>query len=113
MSRRTYAVMAALMLAAPLAFASNDAVDRVCTRDVIPRAAGARPDVSAMFATTIEEPVDEGTAVFSMPGTLELLVVRIGEDGKPVAACVDNEEAAHRFLDAPIGSIPTKQAKEQ
>ncbi|HYH08561.1 MAG TPA: hypothetical protein VEK11_16010 [Thermoanaerobaculia bacterium] len=110
MSRRPYAVMAALALAAPLALAS-DANDRVCTRDVIPGFSQIRPELAALFVPAAE-PVDTGDAVFTT-GPLELLVVRLGEDGKPVAVCVDNEEAAQKFLDAPIQRVVTKQAKEQ
>jgi hypothetical protein len=106
MSRRTLAAMAILALAAPLAFASD--VDRTCVRvDSTLRF----HQLAAMFEPVAEEPVDTGDAVFTS-GPLELIVVRIGEDGKPVAACVDNEQAAQKFLDAPIERIHTKQAKD-
>ena len=106
MSRRIFAAMAILALAAPLAFAS-DAVDRTCVRVDTP----LRFNLAAMFDHATEEPVETGAGV-SMPGPLELLVVRLGEDGKPVAVCVDNEEAAQKFLDAPAERIQSKKAKE-
>jgi hypothetical protein len=106
MSRRTLAAMAILALSAPLAFAS-DAVDRVCVRAGSP----LRFDLAAMFDHAIEEPVETGAGV-STTGPLELLVVRLGEDGKPVAVCVDNEAAAQKFLDAPVERIQSKKAKE-
>lgn len=108
MSRRTLAAMAILALAAPLAFAS-DAVDRICVRTAD---APLRFELDAMFEPVADEPVDTGHAVFTT-GPLELLVVRLGEDGKPVAVCVDNPEAAQKFLDAPIERVQSRQAKEQ
>ena len=107
MSSRTLAAMALLTLAAPLAFAS-DAADRTCVR----LDQSLRFDLAAMFVAVPDEPVETENGV-SMNGTLELLVARIGEDGKPVTVCVDNAEAAQKFLDAPIERIQTKQAKEQ
>ena len=107
MSRRSIAMMAALALAAPLAFAS-DAVDRMCVRVD----ASLRFVLAALFEPIPAEPVDTGTAVFTT-GPMELLIVRLGEDGKPVAVCVDNEEAAQKFLDAPVERLQTKQAREQ
>jgi len=43
---------------------------------------------------------------------VNVLVARIDTDGNLVSACVDNEAAARRFLDAPIEKIETRQAKE-
>jgi hypothetical protein len=49
----------------------------------------------------------------SAPGHLEVVVARIGTDGKPVNACVDSPEAAERFFKAQIEKLAPKQAKEQ
>lgn len=113
MFRITAALAAMALTAAPVAFAS-DSVDRVCTtaNDTLPRvAAGLRPELTARFATV--EAQDDDPNSLSAPGTFEMIVVRLDADGKPVMACVDNEAAARRFLDAPAKQIPTKKAQEQ
>lgn len=113
MSRFTAAIAALALAAAPLAHASTDAVDRVCTRDTetLPRVSGVRPALTAIFAAATEEQEDPES--LSAPGTFELIVVRLGADGMPVMACVDNEQAARRFLDAPASKIQSKKAQEQ
>lgn len=47
------------------------------------------------------------------PASLEVVVARIGPDGKLIKACVDSEAAARRFLDDPLETLHTRQAKEQ
>jgi len=118
MSRRTYTAVAVLALAAaPLLHASDDAAayDRVCVRDLAARAAATRPALAALFAAHHADAPEVATAdgVNVAAGTFEVLVARIGTDGKPVLACVDTETAAKRFLDAPAGSLPAKQGREQ
>jgi hypothetical protein len=43
----------------------------------------------------------------------DVLVARIGADGKPVTACVDTAEAARKFSHAPVEKLQTKKAKEE
>jgi hypothetical protein len=116
MSRRLYPVVAVLALAAaPLLHASDDTYDRVCVRDLAARAVATRPALAALFAAHHADAPEVATAdgVNVPAGTFEVLVARIGTDGKPVLACVDTETAAKRFLDAPAGSLPAKQGREQ
>lgn len=47
------------------------------------------------------------------PTHADVIVARIDTDGTLVKACVDNEEAARRFLNAPIAKIEGRKAKEQ
>jgi hypothetical protein len=74
-----------------------------------------RPALAALFAAHNADAPEVVTAdgVNVPAGTFEVLVARIGTDGKPVLACVDTEAAAKRFLDAPAGSLPAKQGREQ
>ena len=44
---------------------------------------------------------------------VEMVVARIGPDGKLVKACVDSEAEARRFLEAPIEKLQPKQGSEQ
>ncbi|MEO8381205.1 MAG: hypothetical protein ABI779_16215 [Acidobacteriota bacterium] len=56
--------------------------------------------------------VDErGTT--TAPGSVEVVIARIGPGGKLIKACVDSEEAAQRFFNAPIESLHGKQATER
>jgi hypothetical protein len=64
---------------------------------------------AAVPASDATVPAEEGSA----PGSIELVVARIGADGKVVMACVDNEKAARHFLEAPREKLVSKQAKEQ
>jgi hypothetical protein len=44
---------------------------------------------------------------------MELLIARIGPDGKPVLACVDSAAAAKKFLEAPIEKTPRANREEK
>ena len=65
------------------------------------------------FAVSAEAKSIETEDGVSAAGHLEVVVARIGADGKLVHACVDNPEAARRFFKAPIEKLSPKQAKEQ
>lgn len=67
-----------------------------------------------MFTASAEsESIETEDGVSAVVGPIEVVVSRMGADGKPVMACVDNIDAARRFFDAPIEKLPAKQAKEQ
>ena len=115
MSRRFFIVPALVALAAaPLAHASEQLSQRTSVRESIARFA-PRLELTALFARIAEG----GTAFETSDGVSapmqvsEVLVARIGTDGKPVMACVDNEAAARRFLDAPIERAERRRAQEQ
>jgi hypothetical protein len=69
--------------------------------------------LAELFAMLAAEPSIETENGVSAPGHLEVVVARIGTDGKPVNACVDSPEAAERFFKAQIEKLAPKQAKEQ
>lgn len=93
--------MAAVPAALFVAFSAS-ASDQACTRDMLRpvgvTAATVRIDVASLF--------ERRTSGEGAP-TLELLIARIGKDGKPVLACVDSAEAAQRFLEAPVERLAT------
>lgn len=65
-------------------------------------------DPTALFARSGESrQTEDGVALDTPAG--ELLVAKLGPDGKPVLACVDSEAAARKFLDTPA----KKQAREK
>jgi len=72
--------------------------DRDCTRDRAPRVILSR--------------AGEGSSPVMTQG-IEIVVVRIGADGKPMYACVDNAAAAKRFLEAPLEKITVREAREK
>lgn len=100
MSPRMYVCIAlAALAAAPAALASDEA-DRSCTRDRIARTVTSAPRLALVeaFAKPQQEVIDDGMT--GPMGPLEVIVVRIGKDGKPVMSCVDTPEAAERFFKA-------------
>lgn len=75
----------------------------------------ATATADAPVAPAVTEPsvvaADRGMVI--MPHTSrEIVVARIGSDGKPVLACVDSDEAARRFLAAPRERLATGRAQE-
>lgn len=113
MFRRSIAFTAALALAAPFALA-DDAQE--CTPDAAEQRAvtiAPRLDLAAFFARVEQQITETENGVSAPMGPTEVVVVRIGTDGKPVLACVDTEEAARRFFDAPVEKLPTRKAQEQ
>jgi len=93
-------VFIAVMLAA-LAATAASASDEACTRDIL------KP-VGAPAQRVILDALFEKSAADVYGRGIEVLVVRIGLDGKPVLACVDSAEAAKRFLETPIENVARK-----
>lgn len=85
--------------------------DRECTH-AIPRIPRARIDLAGVFATP-SAPVTTDLGVRATLPVLEVIVARIGSDGRVVMACVDSEEAARRFLDAPVERLGPAAPKEK
>ena len=107
MLRRTIIV---LLLAVPVASASDDACTREILKPVGAAAVASRIDVAPLFVQQAVQ--SDGTVVAAPISGMEVLVARIGRDGKPVLACVDSAEAAKRFLEAPIDQV-ARTRKEQ
>ncbi|HUP61035.1 MAG TPA: hypothetical protein VNA69_11505 [Thermoanaerobaculia bacterium] len=107
------------------------ASDRDCTRDRAPRVivqSGegssvvhaprvlrfAQDDVEAGFSPPSKADRLKPVATFSSQApSIEIIVVRIGADGKPMYACVDSAAAAKRFLEAPLEKINVREAREK
>ncbi len=113
MSRRFYVVLAAAALATTMARAAENAADRVCTRETMPRVFALRPELAAAFTHP-----DQSREVVATPagtsapmGPLEVVMVRRGKDGKLSFVCVNRAEAAQRFLDGT--TEPPAKAKEK
>jgi len=76
--------------------------------------APAPATLEATFAVAADaKSIETEDGVSAAVGPIEVVVARIGPDGKPVMACVDDLEAARRFLKAPAEQQAPKQAKEQ
>jgi hypothetical protein len=70
--------------------------------------------LAQMFADAAkEETIDVLEGVASGNGPMEVVLARIDTDGKIVMSCVDTEEAAKRFLAAPVEKLVSRKAKEQ
>jgi hypothetical protein len=117
MSRRISVLVAATALAvSSFANAAERVNDEECARQekVQTEAQQAAPlTLAELFAMMATEPSVETENGVSAPGHLEVVVARIGTDGKPVKACVDSPEAAERFFKAQLEKLTPKQAKEQ
>jgi len=98
MPRRVSMLLALVVFAATVASASDEA----CTRDTLPRPSVAPPTSAAAAGVGGPTPY----------GRMDVLVARIGPDGKVIIACVDSEAAAKRFLEAPIEKV-AKKAQEK
>jgi len=111
MSRGRYLAIVVMTVAAALTARSEESADRGCTRDALPRlSAPAR--LADLFAAR-RGSVETADGVASRDGATEVVVARIGADGKPVMACVDNEEAARRFLALPVTKLRQSPAQDQ
>jgi len=84
--------------------------------------AEAQQDVPAAAPATLEKTftasaegasIETEDGVSAMVGPIDVVISRIGADGKPVMACVDTLEAARRFFAAPVETVMPKQKKEQ
>jgi hypothetical protein len=69
----------------------------------------ARPAAQKLDVRALFEPAPGATD----PSSVQIIVARIGPDGKLIKACVDSEAAARRFLDAPVETLRTKKAQKQ
>ncbi len=106
MIRRTFALAAAVLVtvsataAEPVRSRREQPVPQFDLRALFERAPGVDDAVA-------KNGVTEG------PGATEVILARVGPDGKLIKVCVNSEEAVRRFFDAPIETLETKQAREQ
>ena len=109
MSKR-FSVFVLITVAA--AATAGAASDETCTRNVIVERRALRAPAGAVPAAgTVTTKAAETTPV-PLPEGVELLVARIGPDGKPVLACVDSAEALRKFLESPVEKL-ARGAKEK
>ena len=121
MSRRISVLVAVAALAvSSVALAAERANDAECTRQEKVQQEAAQLPATApvtleeVFAVSAEaEAIETEDGVSATVGPIEVVVARIGPDGKPVMACVDDIKAARRFFKAPVEQSAPKQAKEQ
>ncbi len=110
MNRRTLvvAVVAALMMTA-----SADAKDPARSPEAaLPHS--ERPlALRALFDRAPGVVFEDANGITAGPFQVDVIVARIDTDGSLVKACVDSEEAARRFLEAPIEKVAGRRAKEQ
>lgn len=67
----------------------------------------------ATEAAAVETVVSHRGMVIASSDSVDMVVARIGSDGTPVLACVDDVEAAERFLSAPRETLATRRAREK
>ena len=134
MSQRISVLVAVTALAvSSLAHAADRAGNRERTQEktqqetaaqatIQPEVAAKAAEVAAAAPATLEETfavsaeaksIETEDGVSATVGPIEVVVARIGPDGKPVMACVDDLQAARRFFKAPDEKLAPKQAKEQ
>jgi hypothetical protein len=103
MSLRLFAVAAVLVLSTLSARAADPARSRAAA---LPIEETGGLDLRALFdrAPGVIE-TDDGGGVTVSAFAVEVLVARVGTDGKLIKACVDNEEAARKFLTAPVEKV--------
>ncbi|HEX2834020.1 MAG TPA: hypothetical protein VHW00_13495 [Thermoanaerobaculia bacterium] len=114
MSRRLHAVLIAttFVAALPALAASDDS----CTRE-LPRAAQTMTiaqHAESLFAKAeaVESIETDSGVTIELPA-MEVVVARIGKDGKVILGCVDSATAAKRFFEADVANVPTKSPVEK
>lgn len=65
----------------------------------------------ALMIRDVEPRKADGVTVLAP--SMEVVVVQIGADGKPVLACVEGKETARRLVETPAARIPSLEPKEQ
>lgn len=110
MNRRLFAVAAVVAVFTASAYAADGA--RTQDADAVPQA--ERPlALHELFAHAPGVVQHVNGMIITGPTHADVIVARIDTDGKLVKACVDNEAAARRFLNAPIENVEGRKAKEQ
>jgi len=130
-SRRISVLVAVTALAvSSLALAADRASDHECTRQektqqettaqatiqheqaTAQLPATAPVTLEEVFVSAEAESIETEDGVSATVAPIEVVVARIGPDGKPVMACVDDVKAARRFFKTPVEQLAPKQAKE-
>ena len=106
MSRRLIAVAAVLVLTALSAGAADPARSGAAA---LPLEPSAPLDLRALFDRAPGVVATDGDGETVTAFAVKVLVARVGTDGELVKACVQTEEAARKFLNAPIDNVQTAE----
>jgi hypothetical protein len=117
MSRRVQVALAIVALATAVVVHAESPADRACARDGVTRLTPARAELLALFAPARfsqsgdpdSEVIETPTGTYAPMGPVEVIMARIGPDGKPVLSCFNNEAAARAFLDAAPENLPARK----
>lgn len=111
MNRRLFAVAVVVALMTASAHAADGA--RKQDAALTPAPAERPLSLHALFDRAPGVTTQDTNGITTGPSGVNVIVARIDTDGKLVKACVDNEAAARRFLEAPIENVQNGRAKEQ
>ena len=116
MTIRTFTTLAFVSIVAATSAAANDGVDRICDPHDLPSATQphvemSRADFSAKLAAVFAPADGVESADDVRMGAMEVVVARIGANGKVELSCVDDEAAARAFFAAPLARV--KNAAEE
>jgi hypothetical protein len=92
--------------------ASAHAADPARTKEIALPQAERSISLRALFDRAPGVISENAHGITAGPFQVDVIVARIDTDGKLVKACVDSEEAARRFLEAPIEKVDGRRAKE-
>lgn len=112
MNRRLFVVAAVVALMTASAHAADGSRQQDTAAATVPQA--ERPlALHALFAHAPGVVQHVNGMLITGPTHSDVIVARIDTDGSLVKACVDNEEAARRFLTAPIQNVEGRKVKDQ
>ncbi|MDQ3280073.1 MAG: hypothetical protein M3Q69_01525 [Acidobacteriota bacterium] len=114
MSRRLVVLSVLLALAAPFAHAA-DVAEPESLRAALARIGARQAALTELFARFAQpgDSVESSDGVSAPAGTMEVVVARLGTDGKPVIGCVDNSESARRFFETSLENLQQRRAQDQ
>ena len=97
-----------------LGAASTYAADRARNQEIDPLPQTERRfELRALFDRAPGVLAEGPNGITVGPFQVDVLVARIDAEGRLVKVCVDNEEAARRFLQAPIERVTGSRAQEK
>ena len=108
MSRRTIAVAAVFAMTALSASAADPARSREAALPL-----DASTTLRALFDLAPGVISDDANGLTVSALAVEVVVARIGDDGKLIKACMSSEEEALKFLAAPIEKVQKAEGHEQ
>jgi hypothetical protein len=100
------------ILIASAAFGAQTSSDEACTRDAIPRVS-QQPQSTTLFMLADREAriVQTTNGVLAPMAAPEVLMARIGPDGKLMIVCVDGEDSARKVLTTAVDDLPRIKVK--